>query len=177
MPEKSIVGAGAFWAAVGRRQRRRSGQVVTGQKRNKVRILLQGSGAVARVGQRGVRGGAAVGLQARGVCRWIPQPAGIPLRNKSVFILNADLYVVNSTHIRHAGAGPGIGEPSALTLGRGLKIGRKVGKRVGARIIVILILPHESAERENCLGIQEMSPDRSNVKRSDLGALILGADQ
>ena len=62
----------------------------------KVRILLQRSRAVARIGQRGVRVGAPVGIQTRGVRRWIDQAEGIPFREKSVLILSADLDVVNA---------------------------------------------------------------------------------
>ena len=143
----------------------------------KVGILLQRSRAVVGVRQRGVRVGAPIGVQTRRIYRWIDQAERIPFRKKSVLILNADLDVVNATYVRHARAGAGIGEPAILTDGRGLEIGRKVGEGVSARIIVVLILPHKSAESEYSLGIQEMSPDRSDIKRSDLRTLIRGADQ
>ena len=77
--------------------------------------------------------------------------------------------------VGQAGAGAGIGQPAILARCRGLQIGREIGERVIARIVVVLILPHPAAEREHAVGIENTSPDRRNIKRSDLRPLIRGA--
>ena len=64
--------------------------------------------------------------------------------------MSADLDVVNALDIGHAGARAQ--RWSAVRFWPtvcGLKIGREIGERIVARIVVVLILPHEAAEREH----------------------------
>ena len=168
-----VIPAGIEGTAIGSGQRRRPGQVVTGKNRDKARILIHYAARTGvRVGKRGIRIRTSVGIQTRRIRGRIDQTEAISFREESVLVLRTDFYVVHAFYVRQAGTGAGIGEPAILARRGGLQIGREIGKRIIARIIVVLVLPHPAAEREHAVGIENMSPHRRYVKRSDLRTLI-----
>ena len=89
---------------------------------------------------------ASVGIQTYGIQCRIDNPEGILFRENGVLIGDSRLHIVNAFHIRQSGAKPEIRQPAILADCRALEIGYEVGKRIVARIVVVLILPRETAE-------------------------------
>ena len=154
MAVEGVLAAGGTGATVGRRQRRGSGQVVTGQQRIEARIRLQRPGAIRRIGQARIQVGTSVRIQADRVERRIDDSESVVFRQNCVRVGDSHLDVVNALDIGHVGAQPQIREPAILADGLKLKIRDEVGKRIAARVVVVLILPRETAEGKHGVRIQ-----------------------
>ncbi len=60
-------------------------------------------------------------------------------------------------------AGAEVREPAILADGLTLKVGYEVGEWIGARVIVVLILPRETAEGEHGVRIDQARPARREI--------------
>ena len=81
------------------------------------------------------------------------------------------LMLFDAFHVGNVGVNTRIRQEPELRDGFVLKR-PQVGKRIVARVIVILVVPHVSADGEHGIRIQEADPRRRNVKGPDLRALI-----
>ena len=99
-------------------------------------------------------------------------PKLVVLVEERLLIGDSRLQVVDSFHVGNIGTKAGVGQRPVLTHGLLLKIGREIGKRIAARIIVVLVPPHESAEREHGVGIEQARPRRRDVEGLDLRTLV-----
>jgi hypothetical protein len=70
-----------------------------------------------------------------------------------------------------------IRKPAILTDRLFLKIRYEVSERIVAGIVVVLILPRETAEREYHIRIQQARPCWRDIESSDLRTLIGGTDR
>src|SRR5208282_3058968 len=97
----------------------------------------------------------------------------IVFREESVPVSDTHFHVVDALYVRQACASPSIRQRAVLSNGLQLQFGCLVGKGISARVVVVLILPHETAQREDRLLINQACPRRRDVERSDLRTLIL----
>src|ERR1700726_4045488 len=96
MAIKQILAAGGTRAAIGGGQRARSGQVITGKKRDEIRILIeQAAGAPVRICQRGIRIWTSVAVQTRRIRGRIDDAKIVALSYERVLVRGSDFYVVN----------------------------------------------------------------------------------
>ena len=168
----AIQAAGRIRATVGGRQGPCPCKIVAAEQRVERGIGLQRAHALRRIGDRRERIRTTVGIQANRVCARIDQPESVSLRDDGVLIRHARLDVVHTPDVGHAGARAEIGKPAILADGLGLQIRNQVREGISARVIVVLILPHEAAERKYGVRVEQAGPGRRNVKRADLRTLV-----
>jgi len=94
-----------------------------------------------------------------------------------VLIRDSRLKIVNALDVRQTGTNASIGQPAVLTDASRLDAGRKIGVGIPARIVVELILPYETAERQHCAGTEHTGPCGRDVERSDFRALVLRSNR
>ena len=106
-----------------------------------------------------------------------PDAKAIFLSKESLLISGPRLQVVDAFDVGNIGTHSGVRKPSVLGQCFLLQTRGEIGKWITAGIIVELVMPHERAYGQHCVGIQQMGPCGSNIESPDLRALVCRSDR
>src|SRR5207245_1257427 len=94
---------------------------------------------------------------------------------KSLLVGGSHFHVVDAFYVREIGTQAGVGQrpvlPDGLLLDRA-----QVGERIVAGVVVVLVAPDKTAEREYRIWVERTGPGRSDVEGLDLRSLVGRAD-
>ncbi len=95
------------------------------------------------------------------------------LAQEGLFVLRADLEIVDSLHVRIVRMHAGVGERPVLGNGRSLQVRRtQVSKGVAAGIIIISVSSEEGAQVEDRIVTNDVGVGGRDIVRIDFGMLI-----